>query len=373
MSYNIAMPNTNKLQIRKKFLSNSQENKKPMVVSPNLSKRARNDTVVNNVVKRQKTTTPAYMRFAYYKEIDSQAREILQNFVHRHLEVREFESPRDILLYLAENKRFRLLPKILRGLAHILEKVEQSYRANLPSGVPLLVQLAQPLLLQQGKSNVLISPSTTNRLVVLHRLCSRTDRSLRAYVSRHQKAKVAAAPPKSVNATPVSSVVTQTSAASAATESSNQKYAAAAATTSTKKSPVSLSHLAASAAKAAAVSAPIVRFPTAVPPLKFYGGAQALPVNQLLRHHMPLAYAQQFIYQAAAAATAPPNPTYQLAATAAATAPPISTYQMAAAEAAAAVDAIRVPVSTAKSGTIEPGHLLENLHQRHQGQYSAAL
>merc|ERR1711934_480531 len=228
-------------------------------------------------------------------------------------------------------------------------------------------------LLQQGKSNVLISPSTTNRLVVLHRLCSRTDRSLRAYVSRHQKAKVAAAPPKSVNATPVSSVVTQTSAASAATESSNRKYAAAAATTSTKKSPVSLSHLAASAAKAAAVSAPIVRFPTAVPPLKFYGGAQALPVNQLLRHHMPLAYAQQFIYQAAAAATAPPNPTYQLAATAA-TAPPISTYQIAAAEAAAA-DAIRVPVSTAKSGTIltEPGHILENLHQRHQGQYSAAL
>merc|ERR1711934_1259192 len=101
-------------------------------------------------------------------------------------------------------------------------------------------------------------------------------------------------------------------------------------------------------------------FPTAVPQqLKFYGGAQALPVNQLLRHHMPLAYAQQFIYQAAAAATAPPN----------------STYQIAAAEAAAAVDAIRVPVSTAKSGTIltEPGHILENLHQRHQGQYSAAL
>merc|ERR1711934_207432 len=216
------------------------------------------------------------MRFAYYKEIDSQAREILQNFVHRHLEVREFESPRDILLYLAENKRFRLLPKILRGLAHGLEKVEQSYRANLPSGVPLIVQLAQPLLLQQGKSNVLISPSTTNRLVVLHRLCSRTDRSLRAYVSRHQKAKVAAAPPKSVNATPVSSIVTQTSAASAATSSSNQPLAAAAATSSTKKNPVGLTHLAASAA---AVSSPIVRFPTAVPQqLKFYGGAQALPV-----------------------------------------------------------------------------------------------
>lgn len=295
-------------------LSEAKEEQSPNVVSESF-KRERSCATEKKVVKRQKIT-PAYMRFAHYKEIGPQARIILQEFVHRHLEIREFESPRDILLNLAENKKFRLLPKILRGLGHILERIEHSYRANLAPGVPLLVQLAQPLLLKQGKSNVLITPGTTTKLVALHKLCSRTDRCLRAYVSRH-KGKVATASPKSANAIP-----NQTSAE--------------ASTTSTRVGTVGLTHLAASAAEA--VSAPSANFQTTVPQqqLKYYT-AQTVPGNQQLIHRsLPTAYAQQLVYQAAA-------------------------------------EAIKAPGSQDRDRTITmftESELMENMQQRHQTQYS---
>lgn len=109
----------------------------------------------------------------------------MKDIVQHHLEIRAFVSPRDVLLYLAADNRFRLLPKLLHGLALILEKIEYSYRTNV-SDVPLLVRLMQPLLVLEGKSKVLITPAMTNKLVMLYKVCCRTDRCLRAYVSRHR-------------------------------------------------------------------------------------------------------------------------------------------------------------------------------------------
>lgn len=121
--------------------------------------------------------------------------DVLKDVVQRHLEVCAFASPRDILLYLAKDNHFRLLPKMLIGLASILDKIERSYRKNLTPGMPFLVQLEQPLLLHEGNGNIIITPTMTNKLVTLYGLFCRTDRCLRAYVSRH-KATSKAAPEK---------------------------------------------------------------------------------------------------------------------------------------------------------------------------------
>lgn len=104
---------------------------------------------------------------------------VFSDIMQHHLKIRTLVSPRDILLFLATDDRFRLLPKLLHILDCMLDRIEHIYRTDLSAGVSLL--------LPGTKIRMKVTPSVATKLVALYKLFRRTDQCLRAYVLRSIK------------------------------------------------------------------------------------------------------------------------------------------------------------------------------------------
>jgi len=148
------------------------------------TKRFWNDTLeiratVPTKINGARTTAQEAQFTLPIKSVDKNKAEIVfGDMIQHHLKTHGFDSPRDILIYLATDNHFRLLPNMLYRLDCFLGRIEQSYRAN-QSAV-----LSLPL--PGSQRNTIVTPTITSKLLALYNLFCRTDRCLRAYVMRRR-------------------------------------------------------------------------------------------------------------------------------------------------------------------------------------------
>jgi len=130
-------------------------------------------TSIPATVQQKRTTAP----LTTVTEVQmSTVNTVFADIVQHHLKNRTLVTPRDVLLFLATDDRFRLLPKLLHMLDSMLDRIERIYRTNLSAGVSLL--------LPGTKTRIKVTPSVATKLVTLYKLLRRTDQCLRAYVRR---------------------------------------------------------------------------------------------------------------------------------------------------------------------------------------------
>lgn len=177
----------------KRLRNNNPAVKIPATVSNNTlpslpTKRLCNDTLETRATLPTKINgTRATAQEAHFarprarpiKSVYDKVETFFGDMIQHHLKTHAFESPRDILLYLATDNQFRLLPKMLHRLDSYLGRIEQSYRAN-----PYAV-LSLPL--PGSKRNTIVTPTITSKLLALYNLFCRTDRCLMAYVLRRRR------------------------------------------------------------------------------------------------------------------------------------------------------------------------------------------
>jgi len=126
-------------------------------------------------VKKTQTSIPATVKRKRAAGVCT-ANTLFVDILQHHLKIRSFVSPRDVLLFLGTEDRFRLLPKVLYGLDRTIDRIEHIYRTNLSAGFSLL--------LPGTKIRMRVTPSVATKLVALDKLFRQTDLCLKAYVRR---------------------------------------------------------------------------------------------------------------------------------------------------------------------------------------------
>lgn len=171
----------NKLQV----LQPEEENKKDALERPKkrrLSGHADMSRVHKPPIAKRKRTAVTFAPTAKKHDGLCAPSTLLQAIVLHHLNVCALASPRDVLHYLRQEDRFRMLPTLLKLMRNLLSKLDRSAALDTPKPVQLLPR--------GGGRQIGVSHTKAVELTALYKVCCQTDkcmRKLQEYVARRRK------------------------------------------------------------------------------------------------------------------------------------------------------------------------------------------